>query len=294
MKILVTGACGQLGYDVLKELGRRHIEAVATDMKETYEGDFSYRQLDITDRNDVFRVFEERGPDAVIHCAAYTAVDAAEEDRDTAFAVNAEGTKNLALAAKEYGIKLLYVSTDYVFDGKGEKPFKADCKDFGPLNVYGLSKLEGERAVRKLLEKYFIVRTSWVFGKNGNNFVKTMLKAAKTHDSVRVVSDQIGSVTYTADLAILLTDMIMSEKYGIYHATNSGACISWYDFCREIYRLSGIGTEVVPVSSAEYKTKALRPLNSRLDRSCLTQAGFSELPDWHDALTRYLKEERII
>ena len=294
MKVLVTGACGQLGYDVLKELSKRQITALATDIKEEYIQDFPYFRMDITNRDEVLHVLEDLRPDALIHCAAWTAVDAAEDSKEKVFAVNVKGTENLALAAKEYGMKFLYISSDYVFDGEGDMPFTANSEAFGPLNVYGLSKLEGERAVRRILDRYFIVRTSWVYGHNGGNFVKTILKIAKEHNSVSVVNDQIGSPTYTADLAVLLTDMICTEKYGIYHATNSGDYISWYDFCREIYRLAGIKTEVLPVSSAEYLTKAKRPLNSRLDKTCLKEAGFNELPEWRDALTRYLKEERII
>lgn len=294
--IIVTGACGQLGFDVVKELNSQGKEIVATDIKSEAVGlpiGVKYIQLDITDRDAVMHVIGHSNPDAVIHCAAWTAVDAAEEpeNREKVFAVNAAGTRNLAAACKEIGCKILYLSTDYIFDGSGSEPWQPDCESFAPLNVYGQSKLEGELAVRELLDRYFIVRIAWVFGKNGNNFVKTMLRVGKTHDFVRVVTDQIGTPTYTPDLAKLLADMIQTEQYGVYHATNEGGFISWYDFTREIYRQAGLSTEVRPVTTAEYGlSKAKRPFNSRLDKSKLTMCGFDRLPDWKDALGRYLKD----
>lgn len=294
--IIVTGACGQLGFDVVKELNSQGKEIVATDIKSEAVGlpiGVKYIQLDITDRDAVMHVIGHSNPDAVIHCAAWTAVDAAEEpeNREKVFAVNAAGTRNLAAACKEIGCKILYLSTDYIFDGSGSEPWQPDCESFAPLNVYGQSKLEGELAVRELLDRYFIVRIAWVFGKNGNNFVKTMLRVGKTHDFVRVVTDQIGTPTYTPDLAKLLADMIQTEQYGVYHATNEGGFISWYDFTREIYRQAGLSTEVRPVTTAEYGlSKAKRPFNSRLDKSKLAAHGFTRLPDWEDALHRYLKE----
>lgn len=296
MKTLVTGARGQLGSDVIQELTARGMEAVGTDVLPQAVGlpeGVPYRLLDITDVEAVSKTVEELRPDAVIHCAAWTAVDAAEEpeNREKVFAVNAAGTRNLAAACKEIGCKMLYLSTDYVFDGSGSEPWQSDCESFAPLNVYGQSKLEGELAVRELLDRYFIVRIAWVFGKNGNNFVKTMLRVGKTHDFVRVVTDQIGTPTYTPDLAKLLADMIQTEQYGVYHATNEGGFISWYDFTREIYRQAGLSTEVRPVTTAEYGlSKAKRPFNSRLDKSKLAAHGFTRLPDWEDALHRYLKE----
>ena len=294
MRILVTGVCGQLGYDVAAELASRGLEAVGTDILPEAADlpcAVSYLSLDITDADAVFKAVEELRPDAVIHCAAWTAVDAAEEpeNREKVFAVNAEGTRNLAVACKEFGCKMLYISTDYVFDGQGTEPWQPDCDRYAPLNVYGQSKLAGEMAVKELLERYFIVRIAWVFGKNGKNFVRTMLRVGKTHDTVRVVTDQIGTPTYTPDLAKLLVDMIQTEKYGIYHATNEGSFISWYDFTKEIYRQAGLPTEVLPVTTEEYGlSKAKRPFNSRLDKSKLTEQGFRRLPDWKDALHRYL------
>lgn len=283
MKIVVTGATGQLGHDVVIELNRRGHQAVG----------LGSRDMDITDAHSVSETLDRICPDAVIHCAAWTAVDAAEdaENRDKVIAVNAVGTANIAAACRRIGCKMIYISTDYVFDGRGEKPWTADCMNFAPQNVYGLSKLEGENAVRDILDKYFIVRIAWVFGLNGKNFVKTMLKVGRNHNSVRVVNDQIGTPTYTPDLAVLLADMVETEKYGTYHATNEGGFISWYDFTCEIYRQAGMNTEVVPVTTAEYGlSKAVRPFNSRLDKSKLVSEGFSPLPDWKDALSRFLRE----
>ena len=283
MKVLVTGSKGQLGYDVIKELCSRRHEAFGFDLPE----------LDITDEVAVLAVFDRTEPDAVIHCAAWTAVDAAEESGNTAkvFAVNEGGTRNLAAACKRTGAKLLYLSTDYVFDGQGSAPWCADETRFAPLNEYGKSKLAGENAVRELLQTYFIVRIAWVFGKNGNNFVKTMLRLSETHDTLRVVSDQVGTPTYTPDLARLLVDMIETDKYGVYHATNEGGFISWYDFASAIMEEAGKYTKVIPVTTAEYGlSKAARPFNSRLDKSKLKENGFEPLPDWRDALKRYLKE----
>ena len=296
MRIMVTGACGQLGFDVIKELNQRSIEALATDILPEASGlpeGICYLPLDLTDPKAVRNAIAHIRPDAVIHCAAWTAVDAAEEpeNREKVFAINARGTRNLAAACKEIGAKMLYISTDYVFDGRGVESWQPDCKAYAPLNVYGQSKLEGELAVSELLERFFIVRIAWVFGKNGKNFVKTMLRVGKSHDSVRVVNDQIGTPTYTPDLARLLADVIQTERYGYYHATNEGGFISWYDFTCEIYRQAGMSTEVVPVTTEEYGlSKARRPFNSRLDKSKLIKQGFAPLPDWRDALRRYLIE----
>lgn len=283
MKVLVTGSKGQLGYDVIKELCSRGHEALGFDLPE----------LDITDEAAVQAVFDRAEPDAVIHCAAWTAVDAAEESGNIAkvFAVNEGGTRNLAAACKRTGAKLLYLSTDYVFDGQGSAPWRADETRFAPLNEYGKSKLAGENAVREMLQTYFIVRIAWVFGKNGNNFVKTMLRLSETHDTLRVVCDQVGTPTYTPDLARLLVDMIETDKYGVYHATNEGGFLSWYDFASAIMQEAGKHTKVIPVTTAEYGlSKAARPFNSRLDKSKLKENGFEPLPDWRDALKRYLKE----
>lgn len=283
MKVLVTGSKGQLGYDVIKELCSRGHEALGFDLPE----------LDITDEAAVQAVFDRTEPDAVIHCAAWTAVDAAEESGNIAkvFAVNEGGTRNLAAACKRTGAKLLYLSTDYVFDGQGSAPWRADETRFAPLNEYGKSKLAGENAVREMLQTYFIVRIAWVFGKNGNNFVKTMLRLSETHDTLRVVCDQVGTPTYTPDLARLLVDMIETDKYGVYHATNEGGFLSWYDFAAAIMQEAGKHTKVIPVTTAEYGlSKAARPFNSRLDKSKLKENGFEPLPDWRDALKRYLKE----
>lgn len=302
MKIFVTGVNGQLGHDVMNELASRGYEGVGSDLAPLYSGiadgtsvtRMPYVSLDITDASAVKRVLEDVHPDAVVHCAAWTAVDMAEDDENVAKvrAVNAGGTQNIADICKELDCKMLYLSTDYVFDGQGTEPWQPDCKEYKPLNVYGQTKLEGELAVSSTLDKYFIVRIAWVFGKNGKNFVKTMLNVGKTHDTVRVVNDQIGTPTYTFDLARLLVDMIESDKYGYYHATNEGGYISWYDFTCEIYRQAGYTTKVVPVTTAEYGlSKAKRPFNSRLDKSKLIANGFKPLPDWKDALRRYLKEQ---
>lgn len=302
MKIFVTGVNGQLGHDVMNELASRGHEGVGSDLAPLYSGiddgtavtRMPYVSLDITDASAVRQVLEDVHPDAVVHCAAWTAVDMAEDDENVAKvrAVNAGGTQNIADICKELDCKMLYLSTDYVFDGQGTEPWQPDCKEYKPLNVYGQTKLEGELAVSGTLDKYFIVRIAWVFGKNGKNFVKTMLNVGKTHDTVRVVNDQIGTPTYTFDLACLLVDMIESDKYGYYHATNEGGYISWYDFTCEIYRQAGYTTKVVPVTTAEYGlSKAKRPFNSRLDKSKLIANGFKPLPDWKDALRRYLKEQ---
>ncbi|MBD8942337.1 MAG: dTDP-4-dehydrorhamnose reductase [Clostridiales bacterium] len=281
MRILVTGVKGQLGFDVVNELKKNNIEAVGVDIEE----------MDITDAAVVKKVITESKVDGVIHCAAYTAVDAAEDNEEICRKINAGGTKNIADVCKELDIKMMYISTDYVFNGQGETPWQPDCKDYKPLNVYGQTKLEGELAVSETLDKYFIVRIAWVFGVNGKNFIKTMLNVGKTHDTVTVVNDQIGTPTYTYDLARLLVDMIQTDKYGYYHATNEGGYISWYDFTCEIYKQAGYTTKVVPVTTAEYGvSKAARPFNSRLDKSKLVENGFKPLPTWQDALARYLKE----
>lgn len=289
MKILVTGARGQVGQDMLSILKVRGHSVVATDLATDTDSN-SIIPLDITDPNAVRNLLLSECPDAVIHCAAWTAVDAAEdpENRDKVFAVNADGTRNIALACHELDCKMLYLSTDYVFDGSGEIPWQPDETRFAPLNIYGQSKLAGEEAVRSLLEHYFIVRISWVFGP-GTNFVRTMLRVASKHNVLRVINDQVGTPTYTADLVRLLADLIESEYYGVYNASNEGGYISWYDFACEIFRQAGIKVTVLPVSTAEYgQSKARRPLNSRLDKSKLRQYGFTPLPDWHDALRRYL------
>ena len=291
MKVFVTGVGGQLGHDVMNELKKRGHAGVGSDILPEVPGQENYVQLDITDAAQVSTVLTEVKPDAVIHCAAWTAVDLAEDEdkQDKVRAINAGGTRNIAEVCKAQGCRMMYISTDYVFDGQGEEPWQPDCKDYAPLNVYGQTKLEGELAVSGLLEKYFIVRIAWVFGVNGNNFIKTMLNVGKKYDSVRVVNDQIGTPTYTFDLARLLVDMIETEKYGYYHATNEGGYISWYDFCREIYKQAGYETVVNPVTTAEYGlSKAARPFNSRLDKSKLIQNGFTPLPAWQDALSRYI------
>ena len=301
MKVLVTGVAGQLGHDVVNELVKRGHEAIGTDLAETYAGvqDGSsvvaapYVSVDITDETLVEGIITEMKPDAVVHCAAWTAVDLAEDEdkHEKVVAVNVRGTENIAKACRKVDCKMVYLSTDYVFDGQGENAWEADCKDYKPLNVYGQTKLDGELAVSSILEKYFIVRIAWVFGLNGNNFIKTMLNVGKKYDTVRVVKDQIGTPTYTYDLARLLVDMIETEKYGYYHATNEGGYISWYDFCCEIYRQASYATNVIPVTTAEYGlSKAVRPFNSRLDKSKLVENGFRPLPTWQDALSRYLKE----
>ncbi len=305
----MTGVGGQLGHDVMNELNKRGHEGVGSDVQENYSGikdgtavtTMPYVQMDITDDAQVERIISEIDPDAVIHCAAWTAVDLAEDDDkvEKVRAVNAGGTKNIAKVCKKLDAKMLYLSTDYVFNGLGNKPWEPDCKDYQPLNVYGQTKLEGELAVSENLEKYFIVRIAWVFGVNGSNFIKTMLKIGKTHDTLRVVNDQIGTPTYTFDLARLLVDMIETDKYGYYHATNEGGYISWYDFAVEIFRQAAAMGEkcydkehlkVFPVTTEEYgESKAKRPFNSRLDKSKLIQNGFEPLPPWQDALSRYLK-----
>lgn len=291
MKIFVTGVNGQLGNDVMHELAERGIQTVGSDIVEC-DGE-NYVRLDITDRQSVSKALHAVKPDAVIHCAAWTAVDLAEDEdkRETVKAINADGTKYIAEACREIGAKMMYISTDYVFDGQGTEPWQPDCKAYAPLNIYGKTKLAGELAVSGTLDRYFIVRIAWVFGLNGKNFVKTMLNVGKTHDTLRVVNDQVGTPTYTFDLAKLLCDMIVTDKYGYYHATNEGGYISWYDFACEIFRQAGYSTKVYPVSTEEYGlSKAKRPFNSRLDKSKLTEKGFKLLPDWQDALRRYLKE----
>ncbi len=299
MKVLVTGVNGQLGHDVVNELAKRGHKCIGSGSGAAYKGidDQSavtktpYVSMDITDGAQVKAVMEALRPDAVIHCAAWTNVDGAEDPGNIArvFAVNADGTRHLAEACKALDCRMLYISTDYVFGGQGTKPWEPECTDYAPLNEYGRSKLAGERAVAELLEKYFIVRIAWVFGLNGKNFVKTMLRLGQTHDTLRVVNDQIGTPTYTFDLARLLADMIETEKYGYYHATNEGGYISWADFAAEIFRQAGMDTRVIPVTTAEYGlSKAARPFNSRLDKSKIVRAGFEPLPDWRDALRRYL------
>lgn len=310
MKVLVTGVAGQLGHDVMNELAERGYEGIGSDIKEVYSGiqdgtpvvEMPYVQMDITDEESVKTVLSEVNPDVVVHCAAWTAVDLAEDEdkKDIVHAVNAVGTKNIADMSKALNCKMVYISTDYVFDGQGTEPWKPDCKDYKPLNVYGATKLAGELAVSETLEKYYIVRIAWVFGKNGKNFIKTMLNVGKNHDTIRVVNDQIGTPTYTFDLAKLLVDMIETDKYGYYHATNEGGYISWYDFTKEIFRqaveqghpeYSEDKVTVQPVTTEEYGiSKAARPFNSRLDKSKLTENGFNSLPTWQDALGRYLKE----
>ena len=313
MKVLVTGVAGQLGHDVMNELAKRGYEGIGSDIAESYSGiqdgtpvaSMPYVQMDITDKASVEKALTEANADVVIHCAAWTAVDLAEDEdkKDKVYAVNAEGTKNIAEVCKKLDSKMVYTSTDYVFNGQGEEPWQPDCKDYQPLNVYGQSKLDGELAVSETLDKYFIVRIAWVFGKNGNNFIKTMLKVGKNHDKLRVVNDQIGTPTYTFDLARLLVDMIETDKYGYYHATNEGGYISWYDFTKEIFRQAveqghlEYGEDritVDPVTTAEYGvSKAARPFNSRLDKKKLVENGFTPLPTWQDALGRYLKELNI-
>ncbi len=298
MKVFVTGVCGQLGYDVINELNKRGYEAVGSDILDSADNlNVSYVKLDVTDKEAVYKTIVVVKPDVVIHCAAWTAVDAAEDDEnvDKVSNINVNGTKYIAEACKSIDCKMVYISTDYVFDGQGTTPWDADCKDYAPLSVYGKSKLEGELAVSKIIDKYFIVRIAWVFGKNGNNFIKTMLNVGKKYDTLRVVNDQIGTPTYTFDLARLLVDMVETEKYGYYHATNEGGYISWYDFACEIFKQAGYSTNVVPVTTEEYGiSKAKRPFNSRLDKSKLVENGFTPMPAWQDALNRYLKEINII
>ena len=278
MKVLVTGVKGQLGYDVVRELEKRQIEAVGVDVEE----------MDITDAAQVETVIRNVNPDAVIHCAAYTAVDAAEDNEELCRRVNAQGTENVAKVCQEMDLKMMYISTDYVFDGQGTRPWEPD-DERDPLNIYGQTKYEGELAVEKYVEKFFIVRIAWVFGVNGKNFIKTMLNLGKTHDKLTVVNDQTGSPTYTYDLARLLADMIQTDKYGRYHATNEGIC-TWYEFACEIFRQAGMDVEVAPVTSDEYPAKAKRPANSRMSKKKLDENGFERLPSWQDALKRYLKE----
>ena len=294
MKVLVTGVAGQLGHDAMQELAKRNIPAVGTDLKEGIP-------LDITDEKAVHQVLQKEKPTVILHCAAWTAVDLAEEEqnKETVYAVNVTGTKNLVKEAAALGARFVYISTDYVFDGEGTTPWKPDCTEFAPLNYYGQTKWQGEQMVKQYLSSYFIVRIAWVFGLNGGNFIKTMLKVGKNHDRLTVVKDQIGTPTYTKDLARLLVDMIQTEKYGIYHATNEGSYISWYDFAVEIFKQAAVldsdydeeHLQVVPVTTEEYGvSKARRPFNSRLDRSKLVEQGFEPLPDWKDALARYIKE----
>ena len=302
MQILIaSGVGGQLGHDVMNELIKRGHTGIGSDIAPVYSGiaDSSpvttadYIPMDITDKQSVTQIITDIKPDAVIHCAAWTAVDAAEDEDNKAKValINSEGTRNIANACKDIDAKMIYISTDYVFDGQGTTPWEPDCKDYAPLNVYGKTKLDGELAVSEILEKYFIVRIAWVFGLNGKNFIKTMLNVGKTHPEVRVVNDQIGTPTYTLDLSRLLIDMVESDKYGYYHATNEGGYISWYDFTCEIYKQAGLSTKVTPVSTAEYGlSKAARPFNSRLDKRKLTENGFTSLPVWQDAVKRYLQE----
>lgn len=300
MKVLVTGVSGQLGHDVMNELAKRGYTGVGSDIAPEYSGvddntavvNMEYVQMDITDEKAVDEIITRVNPDVIVHCAAWTAVDMAEDDDkvEKVRAVNAGGTRNIAKAAKKLDCKMVYISTDYVFDGQGEKHWEPDCKDYKPLNVYGQTKLEGELAVSELLDKYFIVRIAWVFGVNGKNFIKTMINVGKTHDTVRVVNDQIGTPTYTLDLSVLLVDMIETDKYGYYHATNEGGYISWYDFTLEIYKQAGLDTKVIPVTTKEYGlSKAARPFNSRLDKSKLVKNGFTPLPTWQDATRRYVE-----
>lgn len=301
MKVFVTGVGGQLGHDVMNELHKRGHEGVGSDIAPEYRGiqdgsavtNMPYVSLDITDKEAVSRVICEVSPDAVIHCAGWTAVDLAEDTdkRDLVRRINVDGTQYIADVCKRLNCKMLYLSTDYVFNGQGREPWDPDCKDYAALNVYGQSKLDGELAVANTLDEYFIVRIAWVFGLNGSNFVKTMLKLGQKYDTVRVVNDQIGTPTYTIDLSRLLVDMVETEKYGYYHATNEGGYISWYEFACEIFRQAGYSTKVIPVTTEEYgQSKAPRPFNSRLDRSKLARSGFTPLPEWKDALSRYLKE----
>lgn len=301
MKVFVTGVGGQLGHDVMNELHMRDYEGIGSDIAPEYSGiqdgstvtTMPYAAMDITNADMVCSVLTEVKPDVVIHCAAWTAVDLAEDEdkQEKVRTINAGGTQNIATVCKELDCKMVYISTDYVFNGQGQIPWQPDCKDYAPLNVYGQTKLEGELAVVNTLDKYFIVRIAWVFGRNGNNFIKTMLNVGKKYDTLRVVNDQIGTPTYTLDLSRLLVDMIETEKYGYYHATNEGGYISWYDFACEIFRQAGYSTNVIPVTTEEYGlSKAARPFNSRLDKAKLVENDFEPLPTWQDALSRYLKE----
>ena len=305
MRVFVTGVNGQLGHDIMNELLKRGHTGFGSDIQSSYCGvddgstitKAAYEALDITDRTEVHTIIQRVRPDAIIHCAAWTAVDAAEdeENREKVHSINAEGTRYIAEAAKSIDAKMMYISTDYVFNGQGTRPWEPDDKCYAPLNVYGQSKLDGELAVSKTLEKYFVVRIAWVFGLNGKNFIKTMINVGRTHDTVRVVSDQIGTPTYTLDLAKLLVDMVETDKYGYYHATNEGGYISWYDFCCEFYRQCGLKTKVIPVTTEEYGlSKAARPFNSRLDKRKLIQNGFTPLPNWQEAVGRYLKEAGLL
>ncbi len=293
MKAFVTGVGGQLGHDVMDELAKRGYEGIGSDILPSVDTEYPYVQLDITNSEAVEKAISEVNPDVVIHCAAWTAVDAAEdeENKPKVKAINVDGTQNIANVCKKLACKMIYISTDYVFNGQGTESWTPDCKDYAPQNVYGQSKLDGELAVANTLNKYFIVRIAWVFGVNGKNFIKTMINVGKTHDEVRVVSDQIGTPTYTFDLSRLLVDMAETEKYGYYHATNEGGYISWYDFTVEIYKQAGMSTKVTPVTTTEYGlSKAARPFNSRLDKTKLVENGFKPLPIWQDALKRYLIE----
>lgn len=301
MKVLVTGVAGQLGHDVMNELHKRGYEGVGSDIAPQYSGaddgtavtKMDYVQMDITNSEEVTETIKKVNPDVVVHCAAWTAVDLAEEseNKEKVMAINVGGTENIARVCKELDCKMVYISTDYVFDGYGTRPWEEDCKDYAPLNVYGESKLMGEKVVSLNLDKYFIVRIAWVFGVNGNNFIKTMLNVGKKFDTLKVVNDQIGTPTYTYDLSRLLVDMIETDKYGYYHATNEGGYISWYDFACEIFKQAGYKTKVNPVTTEEYGvSKARRPFNSRLNKTKLVDNGFTPLPDWKDALNRYLKE----
>ena len=299
MKVFVTGVAGQLGHDVMNELHKRGYEGIGSDIQPEYSGVkdgtavvvMPYRQMDITDQAVVEKILLEEKPDAVIHCAAWTAVDLAEDEdkKEKVYDINVNGTQYIADVCKKLNCKMTYISTDYVFNGQGETPWEPDCKDYEPLNVYGQTKLKGELAVADTLEKYFIVRIAWVFGVNGNNFIKTMLKVGQNHEELRVVNDQIGTPTYTLDLARLLVDMNETESYGYYHATNEGGYISWYDFACEIFKQAGYTIRVIPVTTEEYGvSKAKRPFNSRLDKHKLVEMGFQPLPDWKEALARYL------
>ena len=300
MKVFVTGVGGQLGHDVMNELAKRGHEGIGSDIAPVYSGiqdgsevtKLPYVPMDITNREQVDKVISDIKPDVIVHCAAWTAVDLAEDEDKKAKvkAINVDGVQNIADVAKKLDARMIYISTDYVFNGQGTEPWKPDCKDYAPLNYYGETKLGGELAVSETLDKSFIVRIAWVFGLNGKNFIKTMLNVGKTHDTVRVVNDQIGTPTYTLDLSVLLVDMLETDKYGYYHATNEGGYISWYDFTKEIYKQAGLATEVIPVTTEEYGlSKAARPFNSRLDKSKLVENGFKPLPTWQDALSRYLE-----
>ncbi len=296
MKAFVTGVGGQLGYDVMNELISRGYEAVGSDILESVSYDFKYIQLDITDKKDVNKCLAEIRPDVVIHCAAWTAVDDAEKEelKEKVYAINVSGTEYIAEACKKLDCKMIYISTDYVFNGEGTEPWLPDCKDYNPINYYGETKLKGEQAVSTILDKYFIVRIAWVFGLNGKNFIKTMINVGKTHKEVKVVNDQIGTPTYCLDLSRLLVDMSETEKYGYYHATNEGGYISWYDFCVEFYKQYGLDTKVIPVTTEEYGLSiAKRPENSRLEKSKLTKSGFKPLPLWQDAVKRYLRDAEL-